>query len=224
MKALLKLSCFIVVLGLLAPEIGMAQGSDYCSLIVNLINANGTEAAGRRTITVTEADGRTVSQEYQQGGASFCDLGVLPVTITVASPYCFQVTMRNVSVGVGKTKAVKIVSNNEGDCSNVDTAPAPWCNVLLRFKDEDGKWIPNVTLSPIAPAKDFREIDPTHRRVSFPQSGKFGRIIVVVDLNAELHAKAIRDGYIPQDVDLPCNSQTYNNHERILVLRKEAKQ
>jgi len=222
MGKLFEIGWPIVLSFLLVPAVGMAQGNDYCSLVVKLIDSTGAEDSSRQLITVTEMNGRTTSMENRAGGVSFCDLGILPVTIRVSkSLYCRDITLSNVGMNFGETTTIKIMADNPL-CSNVDLAPTPWCRVLLRFKDEEDKWISGITLKPVPPAIDFRDVYPLHRANAFPQSDHAGRILVGIEQKAELRATATRDGYMPQTIELPCTTETYYT-ERVMSMHKDSK-
>jgi hypothetical protein len=226
MGKLLQISWPVVLLFLLTPAVGIAQGNDYCSLVVKLTDSTGGEDSSRQLIAVTEKNGRTTSMENRAGGVSFCDLGIMPVTIKVTKPYCHDITVNNVSLKFGETATIEILSY-DGRCSSVpkasvDFAAPPWCTVLLRMKDDEDKWISGVTLKPTPPATDFTDIDPRHRANPFSQSDRAGRILVLIDLKGEFRAIAMRDGYMPETIQIPCTADTYYT-ERVVSMRKTSK-
>ena len=226
MEKLLQLSWSVGLLVLLIPALSIAQGNDYCSLVVKLTDSTGGDDSSRQVIAVTEKNGRTLSMENRAGRVSFCDLGIVPVTIKVTKPYCNDITVNNVGLKFGETTTIKILSY-DGRCLNVgkvsvDFAAAPWCTVLLRIKDDEDKWISGVTLKPFPPAMDFGDIDPRRRANPFSQSDRAGRILVLIDLKGEFRAIATRDGYMPETIQVPCTADTYYT-ERVVSMHKAFK-
>jgi hypothetical protein len=160
--------------------------------------------------------------ENRAGGASFCDLGVLPVTIRVSSRYCGEITMTDVGVRFGETTTIKI--NTLCSSDGREFLPMPWCRVLLRFKDEEDKWISGIALKPSPPARDFRDIDPRYRANPFPRSDNAGRVLVTIpiELKGEFRAIATHDDYMPQPIQFPCTTVTYYT-ERVVLMHKTSK-
>jgi hypothetical protein len=164
--------------------------------------------------------------ENRAGGVSFCDLGILPVTIKVTKPYCNDITVNNVGLKFAETAMIEILSY-DGRCSDVtkasaDFAAPPWCTVLLRMKDDDDQWISAVTLKPIPPATDFTDIDPRRRANPFSQSDRAGRILALINVKGEFRAIATRDGYMSETIQIPCTADTYYT-ERVVSMHKASK-
>jgi hypothetical protein len=194
------------------------RAQENCSLTVKLLDANGKEDLSPRRIRVTEQSGREIEVVSRRGEARFCDLGILPVTITVGSPYCHEVTVDSVPVDFGLNTVIKVVSDNNL-CSDGrrESLPVPWCTFLLRFQDEQQRWVSGVSLTP-ALGGDKREIDPSVRNQP-RQSDAFGRTLVQVNLDRRLRAQAIRDGYMPAAIELTCNGHNRTS-EHVVTLQK----
>jgi hypothetical protein len=218
MAKLLQVILLAGTILLLLPAETAAQ--DYCSLIVKLVDANNRQDLSIKTITLTESGGRTLKAENRGGEVRFCDLGILPVTITVGSPYCHEVNIRNVPLQFGETRTIKILSDN-ALCSNGsrESVPLPGCRILLRFRDEQSNWISGVTLRPLIAGTDFHEVDIAQRSNPFRLSDASGRTLVQIALKKELHATADRDGYKPEEINLNCTSETYIS-ERTVTLHR----
>src|SRR5438128_4567871 len=94
----MKIIFGVAFLVLVVRETAMAQ--DRCSLVVRVVDSDNKEVPGAH-IKVTERNGRVVEATNRRGGTRFCDLGILPVTITVGSKACNEVTVRNAPLDWG---------------------------------------------------------------------------------------------------------------------------
>lgn len=169
--------------------------------VVDLKNREVPEAP----VTVEEQNGRIVTMENTRGGVRFCDLGLLPVTITVGSPTCNQVSVRAVPLEWRETKTVKIIYDR-GPCLR-DLPPVAACQILFRFVDEQGKWIAGVMF------------DPPIAGAEHPQSDHFGRMLVSIAAGTEIRAAVKRKGYRPDNVRLTC-TRDLMFAERLIKLRE----
>jgi hypothetical protein len=107
MEGLLQMKVLLsVLLLILAGSTAFAQG--HCSLVVKVVDPNDKEVTEAR-ISVQERNGRIEEGQYRRGGAQFCDLGMLPVTVTVGDPDCAGVIVRNIPLEWGETKTLKVV-------------------------------------------------------------------------------------------------------------------
>lgn len=180
-----------------------ASAQAYCSLLVTVVDPHGREVEA--DVTMQEENGRAVTLENQPGGVRFCDLGLQPVTITVGSPECNQVSVRQVPLDWGKTATVKIIYDSQ-PCL-IEAPPVAACRILFRFTDEGGKWIPGVALDP--PVSGFAS-----------RSDTFGRMLLSIASRTELRATARREGFLPYPIHLTC-SQDLMHSERLIRLRSE---
>jgi len=180
-----------------------AEAQSYCSLVVKVVDPEGREVP-EALMTLEEQNGRVVDAENQRGGVRFCDLGLQPVTITVGSPNCNQVSVRSVSLEWGRTRTVKVIYDWK-PCLR-DLPPVAACHILFRFSDEQGKWIPGVVFDP-----------PSSGAVE-PRSDDSGRLLVRIAARTELRATARREGYLPNEVHLTCTRDLINA-ERLVKLR-----
>jgi len=183
-----------------------AWAQDYCSLIVQVVDPSGNAASGV-PVKVEEANGRVVSGTAERGVARFCDLGVLPVAISVGFPAaCNEAIVRNVPLGWSLTRTVKIVFDR-APCLVDGPPPILLCALLLRFNDEKGEWVAGVGFKP--------------RIERYPnlQSDSYGRAIVRMGKGEEIHAATDKLGYLPGVIDLKC-SNSLLERERTITLRK----
>jgi hypothetical protein len=190
------------ILAMALFAVAAAFAEDYCSLIVEVVNSNGQPVSGQ-TVEVFERDGRAVSAVTTNGEARFCDLGVLPVTIRVIAGYD-QPSVENTLLSWMQTRKVRITYD--------DTRRRPvqdWlCSILLRFRDEEGKWIPDVALNPSLPKS------PNLR------SDSFGRAMLHLDYTEEVHVTSEHAGYVSEKIDTVKCTSFWPESERIVTLRR----
>ena len=189
------LLCFVLV-GCFTT---LVRAEDYCSLVVKVFTEPGTEEIGPVPVVVEEQNGRTHRKRYAYGGVSFCDLGILPVTVTVEAPYCNEYVVRHVPVIWGETHTLSIVQDlqlcSRGELGNEPLPPLPGCYFLLRFVNSQQKAIAAVSLQVRSPRPTTRESDG------------FGRVFLSLPRLEELLATASAKGYDPVDVSLRCGAE-----------------
>ena len=137
-----------------------AQAQDNCSLVVKLVDVHDKEVTSPIPVTLKEENGRVSQAKYRIGGLRFCGLGILPVTLIVGSPYCHEITIRNVPVGLTEPRTTKVIADNEA-CSDgsKESLPLPFCRMLIRFVDQQDAWLPEVSIDPPAPITGLRRTD-----------------------------------------------------------------
>ncbi len=182
-----------------------AYCQEYCSLIVNAVDPNG-EQVHQGHVVVEEQNGRNISAEYRPGGLRFCDLGITPVTITIGTPVCNQVTVRNVGLTWGKTVVVKVIY--DGEACRHDPGPAAACEILFRFADHEGDWIPGVSLSP--------SVDLTRPK----ESDTYGRLLINIVAGKEIKSMTQSSGYLPKEIHLTCARDLLRS-ERVITLDRK---
>src|SRR5258706_15807264 len=89
------------------------QAAAYCSLSVKIRNPSGQFV--ERTVVVEENTGIKTEQIANGGIARFCNLGFLPVSVTVGFPACNQLTVRNVPLQWNVTREL-LVTYVEAPC------------------------------------------------------------------------------------------------------------
>jgi hypothetical protein len=193
----------IIFLAILSTASVAAQ--DYCSLIVQVVDPGGNKVS-RVSVSAQEGGGRIVTASTEEDGeAHFCDLGVRGVTITIGVTIGCQTIVRNLPLEWRLTTKIKILY----DCAPCLYDPPPpifLCSVLFRFKDGGGNWISGVGFDPPAPR-------PRNLR-----SDSYGRTMVVLANGEVLHTRTMKEGYLPEAIDLTC-SRNLLDRERVVTLR-----
>jgi hypothetical protein len=192
----------IIFLAILSTASVAAQ--DYCSLIVQVVDPAGNKASGV-SVSVQEVGGRIETISTENGEAHFCDLGVKGVTITVGDSIGCQTVVRNVPLEWGFTNRIKVLYDR-APCLIELPPPIFLCDILFRFKDGDGKWIPGVGFDP--PALRPRNL----------HSDGYGRAMVTLADREVLHTRTMKEGYLPEAIDLTC-SRNLLDRERVVTLR-----
>jgi hypothetical protein len=177
---------------------------EYCSLVVRVHNAGGVALSGIQ-IVVSELSGVvTVGNTTENGEAQFCGLGVLGATIKVGRSTCNQVLVQNVPLAWDSTREVNVTYVT---CPIESPTVIPPCSVVFRFRDENEKWISNVSFTPPVP------------RAPTLVSDSFGRVMVRMETGEELHLMTLHAGYASEKLDLLCDNALIGQ-ERLVTLRK----
>lgn len=132
---------------LLVPTPGRAQ--DRCSLIVRVLTPDGLRPGA--SVSVKEQNGRTEELEQGNEDVNFCDLGILPVTVTVgSSSVCNQVVVRDVPLAWNRTYLLRVTYDPEA-CRERVPPPEPTCEILFRVRRSTGAPIPGAVVSLTSP-------------------------------------------------------------------------
>jgi len=165
---------------------------------------------GRRPeapISVREQSGRVQEATQENEDVRFCDLGILPVTVTVGSDsQCGQVTVHDVQVFLTETHLLTVTYDPDA-CRERILPPGPACAVLLRVADSAGRWIAGASIQTSNPAPATRTAD------------QFGRALFGLKLGNTLHATVTASGFRPREITWACPDQ--DQHEEIVKLTKQ---
>jgi len=148
------------------------HGKEFCSLTVVVVKFNKARKS-RLIVNVREHDGRTIEADNKTGGISVCNLGILPVTVTVGEPSCGQVEVRNVNLTWGEARTIKSCNDRNPDCLKT-FVPRTWCQILFRFVDSERKPVEGVTLKIGIPNQETVGGDQFGRILLRPGFGKNG--------------------------------------------------
>ncbi len=202
MERLFKVSYLLVLLLSLWPQ--AARGQSACSLIVRALSSDGRrpEAA----ISVVEKSGR-IEEKYQEDeDVRFCDLGILPVTVTVGSEgLCNQVTVHNVPVTLDESYLLH-VTYDPLPCGPGVHPPTPICSILFRVADADG-WISGARIDLTSPTRDRLTAD------------EFGRALFTVENGARVSGTVTAPGHQSATFNWACSVQTTQHEEHVQLSR-----
>jgi hypothetical protein len=139
----IAIRAFVVIF--LSLRIGTCAET-YCSLSVRIISPPTLEFVP--SVLVQEKDGRNLRQEPNQGIATFCDLGLLPVTVTVSGEgACNQVVVKNVNLAWGEERLVEISYDPTPCFGHSPPPPKPLCEVLYRIVDSSNQPIADAAVT-----------------------------------------------------------------------------
>src|ERR1039457_4695794 len=164
--------------------------STYCSLIVRVTDPKGLPLV--TTVTVVDQESRrTMRKSGNDGVVEFCGLGIKPVAVTVASGACDEVTVRNVMLHWGTTRALPMTY---AACW-LEEEPPPGdnaCEILFRFYDIRGNPLQGVSLA-------------TEHGLLEHTSDGFGRLRSGVGIAKVFEGSASAPGFQPKRVSVPCS-------------------
>ena len=180
--------------------------AEYCSLIVTVVGEEGLEREAR--VTVEEPGGRKVTKENELGGVKFCDLGILPVTVTVGHPACNQTIVKNVPLWWGKPTRLKVIYNRDPCLYDAPPPMHPGCEVLFRVTEGEDRWIGNAVL-------ELRE--PWSRNL---KGDRYGRLYLYPPYGSTVRGEIRATGYEPAEVDAECTRDRPAIQQYVKMKRK----
>jgi hypothetical protein len=180
-----------------------ALAEERCSLVVSVKSPDGRRLEA--PITVHEASGRVEEGEQEDTDVRFCDLGILPVTVTVGSGgRCNQVTVRDVPISLDETYLLT-VTYDPFACS--ETIRTPTCKVLFRVADSVGRWVKGAQLKLFSPMPKELTTD------------EFGRARFVLAFGEQIRGTASAASFGPTEFNWTC-SRLEPLHEQLLKMEK----
>ena len=177
-----------------------AGAEEYCSLLVRVIDSN--DKAAEAIVAVQDRNGRSVEKMSSGGSADFCGLGILPVDVSVGSPGCNQVLIRNVPLQWGSTRNLKVVYDRE-PCL-YDPPPVAACKILLRVVDSSDRDLGDAILNDSGSRHAFR-------------SDQSGRILVRIPAGKHVRGSVEKPGYVPREIDVPCDREHMLYESRVVL-------
>ena len=179
------------------------NAQDNCSLRVRVLSPQGRAAYA--VVTLQEQSGRETQQDYKGKDLEFCDLGILPVTVTAhLDPSCNEVSVRNVFVSPDKSYLLKIIYDPK-DCSPDGLPLSRACDLLIRVRDSGGKYVSNASVH-IRKPKD-----------STVRTDRYGRLLVAGGIGAPVAGSVTAPGFALAEFSFTCNG--YDPQEGLVELR-----
>jgi hypothetical protein len=188
------------VLSLGLASASAAAQTTYCSLRVRALSPDGRRPAA--SIVVEEKSGRKIEKDQESADVSFCDLGILPVTVTVGDKGCNQVVVKDVPLE-WQEPYLLVVTYDVEPCVRETPRTFPTCQVLLRVSDAAGHWL-KASLKPDGGGA-IQETDDA------------GRARVVMKLDQKLQGGVTSTGHTEKRISLEC-SRDKLIQEEIVVL------
>lgn len=205
MEKLLQMRALLLVLVFAWVTAAAGAEGSYCSLSVHVVSPDGRTLEFAR-VRVEERNGRTVEKVQRGGPANFCDLGILPVTVTVGlEGACNQTIVRNVPLEWGEPYLLKITGDQKPCLREGPPPPVPLCEVLFRVADSDENWVSGATIDVRAPSATLLTTDAS------------GRAHFIVKRGTEVSGTIRAAGHRAARFDLPCTSGNETLEKRITL-------
>jgi len=198
-KLFLSLSCLLLFL---VPRAD-AQ-TDYCSLTVRVQDSQGLPVDVR--VRVTKVDGSTLDDlTSDDGTVKFCDLGISPVTISLGSPHCNTLTIKNVHFRWRIEKTL-VLTHDPCYSEGGDALSASGCRVLIRAVDQNGVGLPGARVS-------------LNLEGSIDLTDGYGRTFFNIRDGAEVMGVVAKAGYSSGRFFFQCRPDS-KAVDRVVVLKK----
>jgi len=123
------------------------------------------------TVSVEERNGRRVERDHESSDVQFCDLGILPVSVTVGLSGCNQVQVKDVPLSWGSQYLLVVTYDVEPCVKETPPPTVPLCEVLFRVPDENNKWMDGASIQ-------FDEMAVVPRKTD-----NHGRALLLMKLN-----------------------------------------
>jgi hypothetical protein len=195
----------IIFIASLLASCFIATASDYCSLKIRVLTPDGKRVEA--SVYVTETDGRVHEAEQEERDVEFCDLGLLPVTVSIGEEKsCGQVVIKNVRLTLNHTRLLTVTYDVNPCRSETVPSPTPNCLILFRVADSSGKWISGAAIhldSLSAPAV----------------TDSAGRASVRINMREKASGSAVAAGYRPASFMLSCTPETTAQEKNIRLNR-----
>jgi hypothetical protein len=137
---------YLLLVGIAAIWFGTPPlfAGENCSLRVEVVAPNGKRPEAQ--VEVREKDGRRIEKEQAPGhDLTFCDLGILPVTVIVGLKEC-EVVVSDVYLRWEEPYTLKVFYDEENCMEERPTPPNPVCETLLGVNSQDTKWVKGATV------------------------------------------------------------------------------
>jgi len=206
MERLHQVMNLLAVVGCLASGLYTASAQDGCSLVVRALSPDGRRP--KVPVSVTEQGGRVEEGRQNDTDVRFCDLGILPVTVTVGSnTMCGQVTVHDVQLSLDETHLLTVIYDPDACHEKRIPTPIPSCLVLFRVADTAGKWVPGASVHISSPTPDTETTD------------EFGRALFEAKVGSRLDVLVTAVGFRPTAIKWACPDQ--DSHEENVKLEKK---
>jgi hypothetical protein len=182
---------------------GSLAAQDFCPLVVRAVSPDGQRP--EVSISVEERNGRNIELEQGSEDVRFCDLGILPVTVTVGLAGCNQVQVKDVPLSWASEYLLLITYDVSPCLKESPRPPIPVCHVLFRVADERGRWIVGASI----------RFDETSLRSLITDA--HGRALHRMTLNQHVQGSIQKSGYAPRQFSISC-TRSEPNREMLIKL------
>lgn len=201
-----RLHQVIRFMALAVVGVATQYAADYCSLRVRVLSPDQKRLL-EVPVSVRERTGRVTRLDTTSDDLGFCDLGIVPVTVTVGLHSCNQVVVNDVPLLFGEDYLLTVMYDPEPCEPELPPAPIPVCEVLLRVAGVEGRWINGASVE-----FQTRELSPR-------QTDAAGRSLLTLRLNQQVSGVIRASGYTPLAFSVTCSRQS-KLQEKTLNLQK----
>ena len=186
----------------------MAHAQNVCSLTVRALSPRGQRP--EVPISVKEQNGR-IQEKYQEpgkGDVQFCDLGILPVTVSVGGEgdACNRVTISDVPVSLDRPYLLRVIYDPEAcDIWHKMPAPEPQCQLVFRVMNSTGTWLANALIKLSSPRSVELKTD------------LYGRAEFCPRMKESVQGTVVARGYGDAEFNLVCSDL---RQEQLIRLKK----
>ena len=192
---------FAIGIQFLAAQQQMPQ--DYCSLVVKVLDEQNFEVMA--PVSVEEKGGKVTAGENEPGGARFCNLGILPVTVKVGRPEsCNHTIIHNVALEWQQTRTIHVKYEIESCLRHPPPLPEPLCQLSIRVFDQRAV-SQRATVEVLSRAGEAYRTDNS------------GRVRILMQSGSILKTAVRSDGYLARQIEAACTLDT-PRIERVVVL------
>jgi hypothetical protein len=178
----------LIAFALFGPNVAVAA-EPYCSLSVRVLSPDGRRP--EVPVSVRENNGRVVDKEQEGNDVSFCDLGILPVTVTVGVPGCNETVVKDVPIAWEKPYLLVMTYDVEPCIADSSPPPVPFCRVLLRISDSTGRSVSGASA----------QFEGTRSVVA----DDAGRLLFTLKLEQKVSGVVASPGYLPARFSVVCS-------------------
>jgi hypothetical protein len=205
MERLYKVTIVYVLL-LLGIVFSASAANDYCSLVVHVVSPE-RQPQTEVLVSVRETNGRASEKETTSEGASFCDLGVMPVTVTIGGDTCNQVVVRDVPLVWNEQRLLTVVYDYKPCMPERPLMGAPYCQILFRVATPEGLWIKDASIR-------FPETQLAER-----QTDAAGRASLLLKANDRVKVSVISSGFKGKSFFISCPPSELFHDEMVRLER-----
>jgi len=207
-----------------------AKAAGYCSLSVRVLSPEQWRQE-EVLVSVRENSGRIIKKWTTSEDVKFCDLGIMPVTVTVGRDTCNnQTIVKDVRLSWDKQYVLTVTYDLQScfDGPRFIANPFPRCVELFRIADMAGNWIENALIqfnpSGLKTQKTDNDylnivIQNAPLRYKAQKTDNAGRVRLMMEAGEKVKGTISAEGYQSKTFSLSCSRPLYD-YEELIKLKK----
>ena len=206
MERLHKVTSVCVFIACVCCIWNTAMAQNACSLKVRVLSPKGQRVPS--LVSVRDHDGRVVEKEHKRQDVQFCDLGFLPVTVTIGTGAgCQQAIFKDVFVTTNDTYLLNATVDIDNCSPEMGSPIGRVCQVMLRVRDSHGKYVSGPRVSISNPETYVANAD------------RFGRLLLAGKIGVPVPGSVEAPGYKKKEFSFTCSG--YDPQEEVVRLEKQ---